>query len=145
MPRLTSPTTSRPFYYDRNPINTVREFNARAVLPHAETERWTYTVPADKKAFLENGVADTILASAASSGGLRLCAITMDTDQNAALIVVTGEILPEQNTIADRDKNVFTGAMMAVAGEIIAGISVDVATDGTVNYRCVSKITEYDA
>ena len=50
--RLSSTVVSRPEYYDRNPALGLSRFGGLIAENTAETEGWTYTVPANRKAQL---------------------------------------------------------------------------------------------
>lgn len=52
MPRIGSPTTGRPDYYDRDPSQQVAAFDGTIVEDTAETQRITTTAAANRKIFI---------------------------------------------------------------------------------------------
>jgi hypothetical protein len=65
---FTEQASDRAAYYDRNPINRTQYYTAAALAPHGVTQRWAYTVPAGKKAFIDVVRASNHRVSAGAPG-----------------------------------------------------------------------------
>ncbi len=67
MPRLNTPVSARPEFFDRNPVTQVRSAFASRVEDTAETTDFTYTVPTNKKAFITTVLARMVASIGATS------------------------------------------------------------------------------
>lgn len=60
---------ARPNYYDRNPATNITTVAVGGITPHGSTVRASYTVPADKKAYLDSLWASMIRDGVTGSPG----------------------------------------------------------------------------
>lgn len=130
-------------WYDRAPTSIVLNF-VGAVAPHADTPRWSYTVPALRKAFCEAIVINLHRATAAAPAAFAKGSIQY---QTAAMTVLT-ELLrvTSYNINVDAESQIVIGnSIMMQPGEKIEGHTVDTSGGGTVDWNVSAKITEFDA
>ena len=145
MPRISSPVSSRPEYFDRNPSTQTLAFRSEGVAPHASTQRATYTVPTGNNGFIESVIHDVFRATAAGTGAT-LAGFTQHTPSGGAGVAIqVARLLAEQNSIGDRDKFALGTNMLILAGDQVEITTVDSSTTGTVSYDLMIKITEFDA
>lgn len=133
--------TARPFYIDRNPANGSQEYSAANVAPHAATTRFTYTVPAGKKAYLEAATAHARIQTVAAPGARRLVSVQKSVAANMALLarrIYT-------NVANDQVDAQETQLGLLGAGESINAITEDLSTGGGVDYYISLFRTEFDA
>jgi len=143
MVRVGTPSAvARPEWYDRNPIHRLYGYSGN-LAPHSVTTRWTYTVPAGKKAFLELAAVHHIKTAAAT---------TVVNSYSSILITPSGGSLTEliaaqiyTNAVGDKDRAETGHAAVLLAGDIIQFNTYNGDTGGTVWHRGVAKITEFDA
>jgi hypothetical protein len=122
---------------------TLRTFGALATAPHADTQRWTYTVPAGKKALVEAAQLLTLRDAAATTLG-RAEASILITPSGGALnrMLRTLHLI---NTVGER-VDIFIGeAGSLLAADQIQATTEDSSTGGTMGYFATAKIMEYDA
>lgn len=123
---------------DRNPATVVRSYAAGGVGPHAETNRWTYTVPAGRRAAVTFLEADVFRDSAATTLGV----ITVSVYYNTELVLRS---IVWNNTVGARDFKLMTGLMVLNPGDTIRATTSDTSTGGSANYRISAMIVEFDA
>jgi hypothetical protein len=134
---------SRPAWYDRGPLEKGQYYQGVAVAPHGGTTRWTYTVPAARKAYIEACFADIMRITAA--GVVSLATATFVCTLNGAQTSVLGSALLFNNTLGTFDKVIVNGTITLLAGSVIAAQTSDASTGGTNNYDVSYKATEFDA
>jgi hypothetical protein len=133
----------RPAWYDRNPTHKLLSWGQLNVAPHGETVRWTYTVPAGKKAFVESVFAYLRRSAAATTVGRAAVVIWITPSGGSAAILIDVEILT--NNVGDSDRQGVGQSLILLPGDTIEARTVDISTGGTVNYSAAAKITEFDA
>jgi len=142
MVRGVQPVVARPAWHDRNPFVIMRGFSS-VTGPHSMTDRWTYTVPAGKKAYIEFLCIKSIRATAAGTAGTVVIQITYTpSGASEQVLAATGLYT---NTVGDKDEVTCGHALTMLAGDLLKGLTYDGSTGGTVNYLVVAKITEFDA
>jgi hypothetical protein len=141
--RTGQPIISRPAWYDRNPIVKCDSWLGTSTAPHAETERWTYTVPAGKKAFLETLSMRMQRSSAASTGGTAVAWVGVYPSGGVPKYLAFCAIVT--NTVGDKDSSIVGQAIVMKAGDIIRARTSDLSTGGAIDYFLAYKITEFDA
>lgn len=133
---------ARPTYYDRNAIPQARSYSQGAIAPHAQTQRWTYTVPAGKKAFIEEIFGQVRRETAAAPVG-RI-------DIQVIYVPVTGSsmfiALPiiYTNVVGDQQTEFPPQLGLMVAGDLIHGDTEDTSTGGTAAFVAAIKFVEFD-
>jgi len=140
--RVSSFAVARPAYYDRNATTGVFSYDAANIAPHSLTTRWTTTVAAGKKAFVESGTARLIRYTAATlagqanvqiqvtSGATQIDLFNCFLYSNTVNTLVTGSV-PTQVTL--------------YAGETLAATTADASTGGTTYIGMFGKTTTFDA
>ena len=130
-------------WYDRNPKSVLKRYVATDVAPHATTERWSYTVPKGKKAFIEYiGVLIQRITAAGTPGQVTAC-IDLGVEDATPVSMMAAILIT--NTAGDIDRDSIGQSLTLNAGEVLKCSTTDLSITGTVRYICVAKITEFDA
>jgi hypothetical protein len=140
--RVSSYAVSRPAYYDRNASSVSAETVVTAG-PHGGTVRFTYTVAAGKKLFLENGRVSIQRQTAAAVAGA----------YNNGTYIKTGGNNPQYALVESKDNavqpaatvSIVTGQATIYASEVLECQTSDVSTGGTVYFISSYKATLFDA
>lgn len=135
-------TAPRTLYYDRKPF-THTEFYSAIVGPHLDTNRWTYTVPAGKRAYIESAharlvretyptIPSTVYASISvqPAGGIGVDLVEID---GIAMFPGDGGVADSGGQIGLLDE-----------GDTIFATTADASTGGTVQFEVCCKLTEFD-
>jgi len=140
----SSPTLiARPAWYDRNPLVVWRQYSGALVAPHSSTERWTYTVPAGKKAYLEVAFAYTTRRTTATTAA-QLTIIVSFTPSGGTTAAIM-ELSHWDNTLyISRTQNLAMSIVMLV-GDTLNATTSDASTGGTNDFIITAKLTEFDA
>jgi hypothetical protein len=134
---------SRPQWYDRTPIGRTNSATNAATAPHAETVRWTRTIPTAKKYQLQTATVLVRRESAAAPASYMTAAVRLF--PNGAANVIINEVLIVGNAVNDGDNQTLGGAIALLAGDVLEGITQDSSTGGTALYRTSQTGLEYDA
>ena len=135
--------TARAIPIDRNPTNKGATYGGANIAPHGTTSRFSYTVPAGKKAQLQMGQATILRITAAAPVGIYqavVLVVHLDANQPWAAYAVSLD-----NNVGAKSQMNFAGPIDLVAGEQIITSTSDASTGGTVNYNVASSAVEYDA
>jgi len=144
MVRVGTPSAvARPAWYDRNPISRVDSASADGVTPHGATDRLTYTVPAGKKALIEQADAKIWRQTAATTAGEVFVAFTVTPGGGSQQFVMRDAFFT--NAVNDSAKLSMSPNMTLKAGDVFTIATFDGSTGGTTRYRLGYKLTEYDA
>src|SRR6266478_4432571 len=65
--RIGNSLAGRPPFYDRNPLNVGKTFSGVGLAPHGSTQRWVYTVPANRKAFIASAISQVLRNTVATT------------------------------------------------------------------------------
>ncbi|SRR6266542_2012916 len=129
-------------WFDRNGITKAFNYYQVIITPHAATERWSYTVPAGKKAIVEFQNIHLIRWAVAGPAALANC-------WTRCTLVATGianhlfaAILT--NGVGDKDSYQSNSQFVLNAGDVISFSTGDGSTGGSMNYFGVCKVTEFD-
>lgn len=129
-------------YYDRNAVDVSKYFLLYGLNPHVMTQRWIYTVPANRRAHF-GGVYAKIVRVTVATTIFRWGLWYM---KNAATSLVTiAELSSISNSIGATYVLYYPLDMWLVAGETLEMKSEDDSTAGTVDYFGSAVITEFDA
>jgi hypothetical protein len=138
--RIVNPSQIRAAPIDRNPTDASKSVLVITAGPHTVTIRWTYTVPAARKAIVGPGSNMIDRVTAAAPAGR----IGATVGNNAGTLWIS-DIETFGNTVAfDQSQAIGTGFLIS-AGYILTWGTADLSTGGTVNYTCGVAIMEYDA
>jgi hypothetical protein len=131
---------SRPFYFDRAPIGRAFAYGSIDA-PAAATERFTYTTPSDKLAFIETIALEMLRITAAAPVGQSTIRVAIDTLTDAEVNLVVLDML---NNAVDANRQAeMGGAFVLEAAEIVRALTADTSTGGTILYRAALKLTEF--
>ena len=128
---------------ERAPLMVTALYVAGAVAPHAATSRWSYTVPAGKKARVEWVYAGLIQDAVATAAGYAEASVRY-TPSGGTVTRLTDAI--KINLALGSEGHVGAGLdLMMLAGDNLNAITNDANTGGTILYLVSAKVTEYDA
>jgi hypothetical protein len=128
-------------WHDRNPKTIplyAVEYGGKAGVQTA----WSYTVPANRKAFLEVAFLMVYRATQASSSSQAAAEITYVAGGNACTFA-TAQI--STNNVGDQDKAIVGLSVMMKAGDLIYSVWADESTGGECIFIMSAKLTEFDA
>lgn len=129
-------------WYDRNPVSRPKHYYTDSIAPHSLTERWIYTVPADKIAWIDflwlyidrktaaNPVGDSLARFGATLAGTGLLPLA--------------EIKMRTNNIGDSKQFMLAGAGILLEDDVLNAYTFEAGTGGTVGFELTAKITEFD-
>lgn len=131
-------------WFDRNPLNIANGYVA-GLAPHANTTRWTYTVPQNRKCYLEFLDCQVTRQAAAGPVGnvdasvVYFAAIAPATPVNIA----TSDLFT--NGVGDNSKSALGQSLLLYAGDVLYAQTSDLGTGGQCFYNLSMKGTEFDA
>jgi len=135
--------SARKEWYDRNPVRRKNRFFAMNVPPHSGIQRWTYTVPTNKKACIEFLTQLVMRYSVATTVGLVELYIMYQPFGESAATMLSNQLLT--NNVGDKDEHDFGMAGLLQEGDLVYARSYDISTGGAVSYVSVLHVTEFDA
>ena len=135
--KITSYAVARPAYYDRSAASAIAYYAAN-VAPHAATIRWTSTVAAGKKQFVEfarTSIYRTALATTAGlySSDILIAGISLTSSVGTSVVVGASVALT------------ITGAITLYAGDSILAGTEDGSIGGQVFFIAGYRATEFAA
>ena len=143
--RVSSLGVARPAYYDRNATtsqSTYATVGTGAIGPHANTQRFSYTVPAGKLAYVENMFAWAGRATAPTvTGDIAAFHQFVTTDTTSG---VQWYDLINSAPVGTKTSAILTSSGMLGPGDIARAYTSDASTGGTVNYILNAKYTVFD-
>ena len=139
--RVSSFAVARPAYYDRSATSLIKSFGS-VVAPHGATTRWTTTVSAGTKAFIENthGYVDRQTVAAPGLNVVLWVRITSGADTATILFARS-----DQSAVGPLLDRSVAGAITLYAGEVFEGLTIDSSTGGTCNFSLSTKLTTFTA
>jgi len=143
MVRSGQPIIARPEWFDRNPVHRFQYYFNNIVAPHADTDRWTYSVPAGKKAFMELLTCALIRDAAATTAGWARATIYIQPSGGTMQRALWASLY--SITQGDKDHAEIGSGPLLYAGDAVKGQTGDGSTGGSVTYLVTAKITEFDA
>ena len=143
MVRVGFPGGPRLEWYDRNPQPALYRYQVFDAAPHALVQRWSYTVPSGKKAFIEMAGAYVVRVTVATTAGLVYDRVQYQVSGGSAFSILWA--LLYTNTIGDKDRADVGHSLILNAGDAIFGWTGDASENGTVTHQILAKVTEFDA
>jgi len=138
----TPSAVARPDWYDRNPV-VQNNYYTGVVVPHTETERWTYTVPAGKKAMVEHLSLFMRRTTAPTTVGLAALIIYYRPSSGGETILCGIEF---SDATAETYRALALGHNITMlAGDRLRAATFDLSTGGYVKYVAAAKVVEFDA
>jgi hypothetical protein len=129
-------------WYDRNPSQMPKSYYTIAIAPHIATERWSYTVPSGRLAFMESLIGQVMRVSAATSMAYAEVDFYL-TPSGGSKTWIWGALIYD-NTVGKKDSQMMGQSMMLLTGDKITCETYDGSTGGTCMYSGATKITEFD-
>jgi len=123
-------------WYQTN-FDTVTATYDGSAAPHGLTTRFTYTVPANRIAIIENTMIEALRLTAAGTLGTVDVYILADS-------VYIAKVFFYNNTVYSAGYENQAKQILLKAGETCVGKTSDGSTGGTVNYRMMVNILEFD-
>jgi len=124
-------------------VTRLLSYVAGAIAPHVTTQRWTYTVPAGKKAFVELAFCQVFRTGVAGTLGMCVAYVQVTPQGGSATVMLGAKMW--NNTAGAQDTVEIGLAWHMKAGDQIEGITQDGSVGGTIDYQLTAKITEFDA
>jgi hypothetical protein len=143
MPRILS-GGARPQWFDRNPTSIIKAYN-NTLAPHGATERWTYTVPANRRALIELLQCGAKRISVAGTPAAVQVYVKVTPNGGSDTYTLYADLTSADNAIGSKEALSSQGTIALEAGDLIHGSTSDGSTTGTVEYVLTAKITEFDA
>ena len=139
--KVTSYAVARPSYYDRNAAGDTKRYNA-IVGPHAQTTRWTFTVPAGKKAYIEVLSLRISQWTAVTTPGFADCGIELNTSGSPTSLLYQ-KLLTAIATLPFSLQTIPLQVSMYPA-DSVACFTSDTSVGGTVAYLPDARFTTFD-
>ena len=134
---------ARTNWYDRNPLTVVKTFGTPlgGIAPHAVTERWVYTVPTGRKAYVESASVISMRDAAAAPAGAVTDYIVYNTAPSTQLALI--QYL--NNTVGHSMSMGIGQSVTMLEGDTLKGYTTDASTGGTCTHFINAKLTEFAA
>lgn len=128
---------------ERDPLQVVKGYHAAGVAPHGVTQRWLYTVPADRKAIVSL-VNCSLVRDSHTGTHLRAGAVILITPNGGA---ATGVLEAQIGLHLDNELDTVAAAgdIWLHAGDAIDCHTFDTSSAGTISYALSMVATEFDA
>jgi hypothetical protein len=141
--RTGVPLVARQAWYDRNPTDIEKSAVNESISPHAYTNRWSYTAPTGRKAYVELFFLKVERLTAATTAG-RLYAYGYFTPSGGSdyLIALVSVM---SNGVGDKDSYLIAQNLTLLPGDAIKAGDGDSSTAGLANFYEIAKVTEFDA
>jgi hypothetical protein len=129
--------------WDRNPLMVRLSYEADGVAPHFLTERFLYTVPSRRKAILNSLAIAIIREVAPTTTGLVVARIVITPSGGSPLTILR---IAHQLAAVGEPFHLTTdpNALMS-PGDVLAAVTNDQSTGGTMGYNLSAILTEFDA
>jgi len=138
--RLYPLTTARAAPYDRNVTTKAFASNLTLQAPHADTQRWTYTVPAGKKFQIGSAQVSTYRTTVAGVSGQVAGYIAITPSGGAVTVALPVIFL--NNTLNFGSNIVGLTSEYLFAGDQIQGRDQDASTGGACDFN--ENVTGYE-
>lgn len=139
--RIIYPSVARNAFYDRTPTFITKRYETTAVAPHVQTQRWLYSVPANKRAILQAIHIYMIRSTAAAPNAF----------VEAQISILSAGVYARIAHVSFVDNTLFKQYSLDVAygiyldtGQNMQAITADGSTGGAIDYYIDAFIIEYD-
>lgn len=142
--RVSSFAVARPAWYDRQADSAIGGYEAVAIAPHSNTGRFSLTVAAGKKCYVESSYCGVERTTVATTVGIAYAIAQIYSTASAAQNTLNQAYL---YTITNGAENRSVVALQAAvnAGDQLLIYTADSSTGGQLTYRGVYKYTTYSA
>lgn len=127
---------------NRNPVTIALRHSAANVVPHTNTERWTYTVPRMRRAILQSALAELNRVTVGAANGLNTAGIFIKRAGTTTNVQVVARNTND-NAISPGLAKIHTGQIDLYEGDILAAFTN--TNDGNFNLLTAAHLIEYDA
>jgi hypothetical protein len=142
--KVSSFAVARPAFYDRSAISVMLDGSVNAVAPHTFTTRFTQTCPSGSKYVVELVTNQLYRQAAATVSGTVITFVRI-VDAAGSLSINVSFYTGTPTTVGALFGNNQPSSVTMYPAEVIAGLTYDASTGGTVNYVLGSKLTQYSA
>lgn len=142
--RTGQPIIGRPAWYDRNPSSIMLSWDG-IVTPHGATERWSYTVPAGKKAMVEALQCAVRRVTTATNPGPAWMRVYVKPAGASEQTLLLAFLSTTDNTVGSRMECSIGASLTLFPGDQIRAVSFDLSDSGTILYLASAKLTLFDA
>jgi cytoskeletal protein CcmA (bactofilin family) len=126
-------------WYQPNFITQNMNYNVVGVAPHADTNRWTYTVPASRIAIVRSANCTSVRTAAPVAAGYAGAYIQIN---STMFLLITIE---SNATVGTLPRNAFLGeGAILVAADTLKGFTYDTGNGGTYNEYVSANIAVFD-
>jgi hypothetical protein len=134
-------------YYDRNATSITNNYAAATIAPHGATNRWTYTVPSGRKAFLEFAevqvIMETVPTVTATQSAQSYLQVT--TAAGSTKLIMLAMLYGATVVQGSRDTVALGGSMELQPAEVLIGTTVNSFTAGSCWHFLTTKLSEFDS
>ena len=141
--KVTSYAVARPMYWDRNAVETSSTYIPADLAPHAETIRFTFTVAANRKAFLDTAFIQIVRTSAYASIGEARVALFVTPSGGTQTCIMRQSIIIA--TVYVYQQFTLGGSVLMTAGTVLTSTTSDSCTGGLVSYQAHAHYIAFDA
>lgn len=125
------------------PIKITKSYLAAGVAPHGTTQRWSYTVPAGRRAIVELMSAETIRDGASGAPARAANFFTYTPSGVAATFPLEAGI--DAGALGEKHSVMWGGKLVMHAADVMAGSTADASTGGTLFFNSAFVASEFDA
>ena len=141
--KVTSYAVARPAAFDRNPVQTVKSVTVYSDPPAGFTVRWTYTVPAGKRALITSGTINIQRYTVATVVG-QLQYMLAISPLGSGRTGFMG-FYDNDNTVNRALRATIGQGPLLNAADVVEALTADSCTGGTNNVWISATFTEFDA
>ena len=141
--KVTSYAVARPMYWDRNAVETSSTYTPADLAPHAETTRFTVTIAAGRKTFMDTAFIQIARTSAYASLGEARVGMFVTPSGGGLTCIMRQSII----TTAVYTYQQFTmgGSVLMTAGTVLNATTADGSVGGLVSYQAHAHYIAFDA
>jgi hypothetical protein len=137
---IGSSSPIRQDWYDRGMVFINNRYRGASVAPHAETSRWTYTVPTAKRAVITYFSLQVLRQTAATTLGNAYAYIGF----SGAVVATVFDLGLYNNTVGEKSILSSHPFIVIPAATVVTGFTSDDSTGGAMNYIVILSLHEFD-
>lgn len=141
---FTDQASDRANYFDRNPLIATQFYN-QAIAPAASTQRWAYTVPGGRKAYLESLFLQIRRTALATNTPPSWVNVSSSYIPSGASGLVIARIAIATNVLNAMEQATMNNFGLLLAGDQVTLATEDLGTGGTISFIGSMKASEFDA
>ncbi len=140
--RVSSYAVARPAFYDRSAVSLVLDGSVNGIAPHGFTTRYTQTCPAASKYVVEIVTNQAYRNSAPTVSG-QVFLFTRIVNAASTFAINVNFFVGDMPTAGVLVGTNLPCTVTMYPAEVIASLTQDASTGGTLNYVQSAKITQY--